>query len=415
MREGKAHSRRRASREHPQASAAAPAHLRLFADIAAVDAQQWDACAPTREQPFLSHAFLHALEASGSVAPAAGWLPRHLAVADEAGDLLGCMPLYLKAHSQGEYVFDHEWAYAFERAGGRYYPKLQACVPFTPVTGARILTRSSDRGKNTEALLLRGAMQLCREMNCSSLHFTFMEEKQWRRLGESGLLLRHGRQFHWHNRGYDNFADFLAGLSARKRGNLRRERAAIARAGVRIEWLRGDDITPRDWDDFHAFYLDTNARKCNTPYLRREFFARIAATMGASTLLIAARRDGRMVAATLNFIGSDAFFGRYWGCAEDIPCLHFELCYHQAIEFAIRHNLTRIDAGAQGMHKLARGFLPVRTFSAHHIANAHLRAAVGDYLAFEGAHVERETDILNAHSPFKHLQPRFIKEVSPHA
>ena len=380
--------------------------LQFFADIGAIDPAQWNACAPVRENPFLSHAFLHALEASGSVAPETGWLPRHLAVFDGAGDLTGCMPLYLKAHSQGEYVFDHEWAYAFEQAGGRYYPKLQACVPFTPVAGPRILTRPGPTAGAAQDLLVRGGVHVCRETGCSSLHFSFVDEQQWQRLGAAGLLLRRGRQFHWRNRGYGDFGDFLAGLNARKRSSLRRERAAVAAAGVQVEWRRGGDITAQDWDDFYRFYLDTNARKCNLPYLSRGFFALVAEGMGADILLIAARRGGRMIAATLNFIGADAFFGRYWGCAEHVPFLHFELCYYQAIEFAIRHRLSRVEAGAQGTHKLARGYLPARTFSAHYIADARLRAAVRDHLAFEGAWVDSEMDLLNAHSPFKPSQPR---------
>lgn len=372
-------------------------HLKLCADIAEIDARQWDACAPAHDNPFLSHAFLHALEASGSVAPSTGWLPRHLTAVDNDDNLLGCMPLYLKAHSQGEYVFDHEWAYAFERVGGRYYPKLQACVPFTPVTGPRILARDS----NIETLLLKGATQICEQMECSSLHFSFLEERQWNHLGDQGLLLRQGQQFHWRNCEYQNFDDFLENLSARKRGNIRRERAGVAAADIEIEWLRGDDITPADWDDFYRFYLDTAARKWNHAYLTRDFFERIA-SMGSSILLIAARRGGRMIAATLNFLGSDTFFGRYWGCSERVSGLHFELCYYQAISFAICHSLTNVEAGAQGMHKLARGYLPVRTFSAHYIVDERLRVAIRDYLAFEGEAIDGEIELLASRSPFRH-------------
>ncbi|MCY4031365.1 MAG: GNAT family N-acetyltransferase [Hyphomicrobiales bacterium] len=375
--------------------------LKLCADIAEVSARQWDVCAPAHDNPFLSHAFLHALEASGSVAPSTGWLPRHLTAVDDKDNLLGCMPLYLKAHSQGEYVFDHEWAYAFERAGGRYYPKLQACVPFTPVTGPRILAR--DRG--VETLLLKGATQMCEQMQCSSLHFSFLEEKQWDHLGAHGLLLRQGQQFHWRNAGYQSFDDFLESLSARKRGNIRRERAGVAAAGVEIEWLRGEDITPADWDDFYRFYLDTAARKWNHAYLTRDFFERIA-SMGPSVLLIAARRGGRMIAATLNFLGADTFFGRYWGCSERVSGLHFELCYYQAISFAICHSLANVEAGAQGMHKLARGYLPVRTFSAHYIVDERLRVAVRDYLAFEGEVIDDEIALLASHSPFRHTDTK---------
>ena len=375
--------------------------LKLCADIAEIDACQWDACSPPRDNPFLSHAFLHALEASGSVPPSTGWLPRHLTAVDGGDNLLGCMPLYLKAHSQGEYVFDHEWAYAFERAGGRYYPKLQACVPFTPVTGSRILARDSD----IETLLLNGAMQMCKQMECSSLHFSFLEERQWDHLGAHGLLLRQGQQFHWRNWGYQSFDDFLESLSARKRSNIRRERAGVTAAGVEIEWLRGDDITPADWDDFYRFYLDTSARKWNHAYLTRDFFERIA-SMGSSVLLIAARRGGRMIAATLNFLGEDTFFGRYWGCSERVSGLHFELCYYQAISFAICHSLTNVEAGAQGMHKLARGYLPVRTFSAHYIVDERLRVAVRDYLAFEGEVIDDEIALLASHSPFRNTDTK---------
>ena len=375
--------------------------LKLCADISEIDARQWDACAPGRNNPFLSHAFLHALEASGSVAPDTGWLPRHLIAVDDDDGLLGCLPLYLKAHSQGEYVFDHEWAYAFERAGGRYYPKLQACVPFTPVTGSRILAQSEE----VETLLLKGAVGMCRQTGCSSLHFSFLEEKQWDRLGAHGLLLRRGQQFHWRNRGYRSFDDFLESLSARKRGNIRRERVGVMAAGVEVEWLRGDDIAPADWDDFYRFYLDTAARKWNHAYLTRGFFDRIA-SMGERVLLIAARRNGRMIAATLNFIGANTFFGRYWGCSEKVSGLHFELCYYQAIVFAIHHSLANVEAGAQGMHKLARGYLPVQTFSAHYIVDERLRVAVRDYLAFEGEVVDDEIALLTSHSPFRHVDAK---------
>lgn len=389
--------------------------LKLYANIGAIDAKQWNRCAPVHDNPFLSHAFLHALETSGSVAPETGWLPRHIAVEDQEGALFGCMPLYLKAHSQGEYVFDHEWAHAFERAGGRYYPKLQACVPFTPVTGPRILLAPSmppeeAKRENIERILLHGALQVCQQMECSSVHFSFLEKEQWRRLGAVGLLLRHGQQFHWHNQGYDSFEAFLAGLSSRKRCNLRRERASVRAADIDIQWLRGGDISGRDWNDFYRFYLDTSERKWNQPYLTRDFFSRIAAAMGDELLLIAARRGTSMIAATLNVVGRDTFFGRYWGCAEQVSFLHFELCYYQAIDFAIRHSLTRIEAGAQGAHKLARGYLPTRTFSAHYISDAGLRAAVRDYLSFEGRHVENEIAVLDSHSPFKHARSRHKQE-----
>lgn len=395
--------------------ARADLRLNLFADIGAIDATQWDQCAPVRENPFLSHAFLYALEASGSVAAQTGWLPRHLAVVDDAGLMLGCMPLYLKAHSQGEYVFDHEWANAFEKAGGRYYPKLQACVPFTPVAGPRILISSTlpegVKREDIERILLRGALQICQQTKCSSLHFTFLDNEQWRRFGAAGLLLRHGQQFQWHNKGYVDFDAFLAGLSARKRSNLRRERASVHSAGIDIQWLSCSDISERDWDDFYRFYLDTSERKWNHPYLTRDFFSRIAATMGGNLLLIAARRGTTIVAATLNVIGVDTFYGRYWGCSERIPFLHFELCYYQAIDFAIRHSLQLVEAGAQGFHKLARGYLPARTFSAHYIRDAGLRAAVRDYLSFEDRHVENEIAFLDSRSPFKHTTSRHKHEV----
>jgi uncharacterized protein len=378
--------------------------LRVAARMGDIDAADWDACAQASSDvadPFISHDFISALEDSGSAARATGWLPHHLLLEDRSGKLLGCMPAYVKSHSLGEYVFDHGWAEAYERAGGRYYPKLQASVPFTPVTGRRLLVRAGANRKEHEALLLQAAIGLTDRLGLSSLHITFPTREEWALAGEIGCLKRTDQQFHWRNEGYSTFDEFLEALASRKRKAIRRERRDALQDGVAIEWLTGSDITEAHLDAFFAFYIDTGSRKWGTPYLTRDCFSLLAARMPKRMVLILAKRSGRYVAGALNFIGGDALYGRYWGGIEHHPFLHFEVCYYQAIEFAIARKLARVEAGAQGAHKLARGYLPVETYSAHYIADPGLRRAVADYLKRERLAVSREIALLRAESPYR--------------
>lgn len=379
--------------------------VKITDNLLSVDPALWDACAnPAGEpyNPFISHAFLSALEESGSATRRAGWLPHHLLLEDSEGNLAGCMPLYLKSHSRGEYVFDHGWANAYENAGGSYYPKLQCSVPFTPATGRRLLAPVGPGREAAEDMLAGGAVELCKRLGVSSLHLTFLPERQWTRLGQIGFLQRTDQQFHWHNRGYNSFADFLGELSSRKRKMIRKEREKALETGIEIDWVTGSDLTEDHWDAFYAFYMDTGARKWGSPYLTREFFSLIGERMADDTLLVMARRDGRYIAGALNFIGSDALYGRNWGAVEHHPFLHFECCYYQAIDFAIERGLARVEAGAQGEHKLARGYLPSRTHSAHWIANASFREAVADYLSRERQHVDHDMAVLGEYAPFRH-------------
>jgi len=352
--------------------------------------------------PFLSHAFLEALEASGCATGGTGWLPRHVLLEDDGGAVLGAVPAYLKSHSQGEYVFDHGWADAFHRAGGDYYPKLQISVPFTPATGRRFLTAA---GVNREAglqALAAGLVQVCKRTGASSVHATFLTRSEWESLGEIGYLQRTDQQFHWENKGYDSFDGFLADLASRKRKAIKKERReALSADGIEVEWVTGPDLTEAHWDAFFSFYMDTGSRKWGRPYLNRKFFSLINERLADRTLLVLAKRHGRYVAGALNFIGSDTLFGRNWGCTEHHPFLHFELCYYQAIDFAIARGLKRVEAGAQGAHKLARGYLPSTTYSAHWIAHEGLHDAVADFLEHERAAVERENEALSEHAPFK--------------
>lgn len=378
--------------------------VRVETEIAAIPAEQWDACAnpvADRYNPFVSHGFLHALESSGAVSPRSGWVPLHLVLDDGSGGVAACMPCYVKSHSQGEYVFDHAWADAFERAGGRYYPKLQCAVPFTPVTGPRLLVRGEEERERCEPILIQAATELVERSGASSLHITFLTHGEWRRLGAFGLLQRTDKQFHWHNRGYGSFDDFLASLASRKRKSIRKERREALADGISIEWLTGRDISEAHWDAFFAFYMDTGSRKWGRPYLNRTFFSHLGQAMAERILLVMCRRAGRYIAGALNLIGGDALYGRYWGCLEDHSCLHFEACYYQAIEFAIAHGLARVEAGAQGPHKIARGYLPETTYSVHFIANPALRRAIADYLGQERAYVAAEADMLAEHSPYR--------------
>ncbi|NVJ95531.1 MAG: N-acetyltransferase [Marivivens sp.] len=370
-----------------------------IADIPAVD---WDACAnPSGGRPvdpFTTHRFLSALELSGSVGRGTGWDPRYL-VATKADQIIGVAPLYVKSHSQGEYVFDHSWADALQRAGGQYYPKLQIAVPFTPATGRRFLTRA---GNEAEALsaLIQGTVQLAADNGLSSMHVTFCSEDEAIAGQSMGLLHRVGQQFHWENRGYDSFDDFLNDLSSRKRKAIRKERKQAQRFGGEIKSFTGDEIEPEHWDYFWRFYQDTGSRKWGSPYLTRAFFDIAHDSLRDDMLLVLAISDERPIAGALNFIGRDTLFGRYWGCTEHHPCLHFELCYYQAIDYAIAHGL-RVEAGAQGEHKLARGYLPTPTHSLHWIANPSFRAAVSDFLDHERQLINEEMEILTDYGPFK--------------
>lgn len=386
-----------------------PIVIEAVGRIAEIAPEIWDACADPGlaaglrpENPFLTHAFLDALEESGSATPETGWAPRHL-VARHGGETVGVMPLYVKSHSQGEYVFDHAWAHAYERAGGRYYPKLQGAVPFTPATGPRLLARG-DAGLDPDAIraaLLQGAVATAERSGLSSLHVTFCTEREWRLGGELGLLQRTDQQFHWTNEGYGSFDAFLEALASRKRKTLRKERAKAVENGIRIHWLTGSDIRPEHWDAFWAFYQDTGSRKWGRPYLTRAFFDMLGARRGGDVLLVMCERDGRWVAGALNMIGRDTLFGRYWGCVEDHPFLHFETCYYQAIDFAIAHGLASVEAGAQGGHKIARGYTPVTTRSLHWIGHRGLRDAVADYLEAERAAVDAEGAALAELAPFR--------------
>ena len=369
--------------------------VRIGDGVAGVDAQSWDALAGTAN-PFVAHAFLAALELSGSATAATGWQSVPLLVDDGAGGLTGAAPAYLKSHSQGEYIFDHSWADAWENAGGRYYPKLLIAVPFSPVPGPRLLARDATHAR----ALIAGAEVLVDNNGLSSAHANFVAPDQLDLFRDAGWLIREGTQFHWSNQGYRDFDDFLGCLSSRKRKAIRKERSSAV-AGLEIVHLTGAAITEAHWDAFWRFYQDTGARKWGRPYLTRDFFSEIGRTMGDRVLLMLALRDGHPIAGALNLIGDDTLYGRYWGCIEDVPFLHFELCYYQAIDAAIARGLKTVEAGAQGEHKLARGYLPVPTWSAHYIPNAGFRAAVSDFLDRERRAVERSIAFLGEMGPFK--------------
>ncbi|MGB3456322.1 MAG: GNAT family N-acetyltransferase [Litorimonas sp.] len=375
---------------------AKPVTARLLPRIEDVSAEAWDALIPGGSHPFLSHRFLHALEASGCASDETGWSPRHVWVEDADGTPIAAAPLYAKMHSQGEYVFDHGWADALERAGLPYYPKLQCSVPFTPATGPRLLGHSSEARLAALATMVQAAEQL----DCSGTHLTFLTEADQSVTQEAGLLQRTDRQFHFINRDYEDFDAFLGSLASRKRKNIRKERAK-AREGVTIRRLTGDDLRQEHWDTFYRCYLDTGARKWGRPYLNREFFARIHETMADDILLVMAWMEGEPVAGALNFIGSDALYGRNWGALVHKPFLHFEMAYYQAIEFALERGLPRVEAGAQGEHKLARGYEPVTTHSAHYLTHPGLADAVGDYLERERRAVDWDVDALGRHTPFR--------------
>jgi len=350
--------------------------------------------------PFVSHEFLLALEQSKSVGGRTGWQPRYL-IAESAGEVLGVAPCYVKSHSRGEYVFDHGWAEAFERAGGDYYPKLQVSVPFTPVTGPRLLARPGPLAAAVRGALADALVEVTTASELSSAHVTFLTEPEWQVLGERGFLKRTDQQFHWENAGYATFDDFLACLASRKRKTIRRERKEALSAGIEVCWLTGAELTEAVWDAFFAFYMETGSRKWGRPYLTREFFSMVGETMRERILLVMARRAGRWIAGAINFIGAEALYGRNWGAIEHHPFLHFEICYYQAIEYAIARGLKRVEAGAQGEHKLARGYLPHSTYSAHFIANPALRRAIADYLSRERVYVQAASRELAAAAPFR--------------
>jgi predicted N-acyltransferase len=384
---------------------------RVVSSIAAVDPAAWDGCAnPSgltedeaegeRFNPFMAHAFLNALEASGSTGGRSGWTPAHVVVEDSSGRMVAAAASYLKSHSLGEYVFDHAWADAYERAGGRYYPKLQVAAPFTPATGRRLLV-ARDAPHGAREALIEALRQLRRQTKASSLHVTFPTAEDAARLERAGFLVRHGEQFHFLCDGFATFDDFLAALASRKRKAIRRERRDALGDGLTIDWLTGPSIRPEHWTAFFAFYMDTGSRKWGRPYLTRSFFDRVGAAMADRILLVMARRKGRYIAGAINFIGDDALYGRNWGAIEERPFLHFEVCYYQAIEFALGRGLKRVEAGAQGEHKLARGYRPVVTYSAHEFADARLAKAVADYLEHERAAVARTIAHYEDHAPFR--------------
>jgi len=404
--------------------------IRIVQSLAEVPPAAWDACAlgavntneaiaaavklthednaspklSTRGQinnPFVSHDFLTSLETSSSVGSGTGWQPRHLLAEDANGALLGAAPCYLKGHSRGEYVFDQGWAEAFERAGGDYYPKLQVAVPFTPVTGPRLLARPGPFAHAVRGALADALAEITATSELSSAHVTFLPEAEWRALGERGFLQRTDQQFHWENAGYATFDDFLAALASRKRKTIRRERKNALAPGIEVRWLTGSELTEAAWNAFFSFYMDTGSRKWGRPYLTREFFSIVGEKMRDRILLVMAKRAGRWIAGAINFIGADTLYGRNWGAIEQHQFLHFELCYYQAIEYAIAHKLKRVEAGAQGEHKLARGYLPHTTYSAHFIANPSLRRAVAEYLAHERAYVQTAGEELAAAAPFR--------------
>lgn len=380
--------------------------IRIERSFCAIAPERWaelsGACRGLKDyNPFNSHAFLSALEESGSATAQTGWLGHHLLLENGDGALIGAVPCYLKNHSRGEYVFDHGWADAFERAGGRYYPKLQSAIPFTPATGPRLMAAIGQDDSAIQTALAGGLRQVADELGVSSAHATFVPEKEMPLFEAEGFLHRTDQQFHFINEGYANHEAFLETLASRKRKALKKERRAALENGITIDWLTGSDLTEDIWDQFFAFYMDTGSRKWGKPYLTRMFYSLIGERMAEDILLVMAKRNGKYIAGAINFIGADTLFGRHWGCVEDHPFLHFEVCYHQAIDFALARGLKKVEAGAQGEHKLARGYQPVTTHSAHYIAHAGLRKAVSDYLEHERREVEQIGDYLDEHTPFR--------------
>jgi uncharacterized protein len=408
------------TRQDSQRSAEGDVRVTAVRAIGEIKAAAWNACAqahpmceePTQSasssvqdrvlNPFVSHSFLSALEASKSVGGHSGWDVQHVLVQAADGTLLASAPCYLKSHSRGEYVFDHGWAEAYARAGGSYYPKLQVAVPFTPATGPRLLVRPSPQADEIRRLLAAGLADLCRIDRASGVHVTFATESEYHFLGSLGFLQRMDQQFHWENQGYASFDEFLTALASRKRKTIRRERHEALQNGISVHWLTDSDLTEDIWDHFFAFYMETGSRKWGRPYLTRPFFSLVGESMGDRILLVMAKRAGRWIAGAINFIGSGTLFGRHWGAVEYHPFLHFELCYYQAMEYAIAHKMPRVEAGAQGEHKIARGYMPATTYSAHYIADPALRRAIDEYLKRERAYVTAAGVELAAASPYRH-------------
>ena len=378
--------------------------VKVVSHISEVDAAEWDACAGADtpdNNPSVRHAFLHALEESRSVRAETGWQPQHLVVEDADGKVAGAVPMYLKSHSMGEYVFDYGWANAYERAGGQYYPKLQASIPFTPVTGPRLLVRPGVGFDTTRAALVAGMIEWTGRNELSSLHVTFASKEDGDYLEEAEFLMRHAHQFHWYNRDYESFDGFLASLNSRKRKMIRKERRKVAEGGIELQCLSGDDLNSEAWDAFYRFYTDTYDRKWGYPYLTREFFEIVSHTMPEQIVLVMAYTSGLPIAGALNLRGGDSLFGRNWGCVADYKFLHFETCYYSAIEYAIDHGLARVEAGTQGPHKLQRGYEPVQTRSAHWIPNPAFREAVARFLEQERYEESREINYLENETPYR--------------
>jgi predicted N-acyltransferase len=381
--------------------------LRAVTSMTGFSREEWSGLAYTSAgsaddyNPFVDYSFLWTLEEAGCATADTGWLGQHLRLESEDGRLIGAVPCYLKSHSQGEYIFDHGWADAFQRAGGRYYPKLQSSVPFTPATGPRLLVSKCENSHAIQPALARGLRTLCEQRGTSSVHVTFVPPDEAGVLDNAGFLRRTDQQFHFFNENFGTYDDFLATLSSRKRKNLKRERREALQNGITIRWLTGNELTESVWDTFFRFYMDTGSRKWGRPYLNRKFFSLIGERMADHILLIMAERAGRYIAGALNFIGSDTLYGRHWGCIEHHNFLHFEVCYHQAIDFAIARGLKVVEAGAQGEHKLARGYQPVTTYSAHYIPNVSFRNAVAQYLEHERADVREMGKVLQRHTPFR--------------
>ena len=375
----------------------------IHPSTASIPAAVWNSLVPSSDgrsdNPFLDHAFFAALEESGCADRRTGWQPQHILLSDGSGEPIGLMPLFLKSHSMGEYVFDHGWANALERAGGSYYPKLQCSVPFTPVTAPKLLVPSNDPA--VRAALLSAAQQLAIQRNASSVHATFVPESEADAIGAEGWLHRVDTQFHWHNHGFSTFDDFLETLSSRKRKTIKRERRDALADGLEVKWLSGNDLREEHWDAFYEFYEDTGARKWGRPYLNREFFSRLNETMADRIVLMLACDGPAAIAGAINFLGKDRIYGRNWGCTREVPFLHFELCYYQAIDYAIAYKLDVVEAGAQGEHKLARGYAPATTHSVHWIAHPGLREAVADFLDHEREAVEQNQELLEQFTPFR--------------
>lgn len=381
-------------------------NVKIINRINQINKQEWDACANSvadKFNPFISFDFLNALEASGSATAETGWAPHHLVLVDKNEALIGAVPMYLKNHSRGEYVFDYNWVEAYERFGGLYYPKFQIAIPFTPVTGIRIISKPGTDAGEVEKYLLNVCINLSKQNNISSIHLTFLEKPQWRRVIQLGFLPRVDQQYHWINEGYKTFENFLFNLSSKKRKNINRERRTIDDHHIILEKLTGKEITEAHWDVFFNFYLDTGSRKWGDPYLTRRFFSLIGKDLSDKVLLILCKRNDNYIAGALHFIGGDCLYGRYWGCVEYIPFLHFELCYYQAIEFAIEKGLGRVEAGAQGEHKVPRGYVPTKTYNAHWFLDHQFKAAIAKYLESERGYVDDEIEYLNRFLPFRNV------------